>query len=49
MGEVKDIIRDYGVYFEYDDLLDLNEAQEKRKIHHSENHTVEDLKNSMFT
>jgi hypothetical protein len=31
MGEVKDIIRDYGVYFEYDDLLDLNEAQEKKK------------------
>ena len=31
MGEVKDIIRDYGVYFEYDDLLNLNEAQEKKK------------------
>ena len=31
IGEVKDIIRDYGVYFEYDDLLDLNEAQEKKK------------------
>jgi hypothetical protein len=31
MGEVKDIIRDYGVYFEYNDLLDLNEAQEKKK------------------
>jgi len=31
MGEVKDIIRDYGVYFEYEDLLNLNEAKEKKK------------------
>lgn len=30
MGEVKDIIRDYGVYFEYDDLLNLNEVKEKK-------------------
>lgn len=31
MDEIKDILRDYGVYFEYEDLLSLNEAKEKKK------------------
>jgi hypothetical protein len=31
MDEVKNILKDYGVYFEYDDLLSLNEAEEKKK------------------
>jgi hypothetical protein len=31
MDEIKDILRDYGVYFEYEDLLGLNEAKEKKK------------------
>ena len=31
MGRIKDILRDYGVYFEYEDLLSLNEAKEKKK------------------
>jgi hypothetical protein len=31
MDEIKDILRDYGVYFEYEDLLNLNEVKEKKK------------------
>ena len=49
MGEVKDIIRDYGVYFEYDDLLNLNEAQEKKKNPPLGKPKRGGSKNSMFT
>ena len=31
MDEVKDILRDYGVYHEYEDLLNLNETNKKKK------------------
>jgi hypothetical protein len=31
MDEVKNILKDYGVYFEYDDLLNVNESKEKKK------------------
>jgi hypothetical protein len=31
LNRVKEILRDYGVYFEYEDLLGLNEAKEKKK------------------
>jgi hypothetical protein len=31
VGEIKDILRDYGVYYDYEDLLNLNEAEDKKK------------------
>jgi hypothetical protein len=31
LNRIKEILRDYGVYFEYEDLLNLNEAKEKKK------------------
>jgi hypothetical protein len=31
IDEVKNIIRDYGYYYEFDDLLNLNEAEDKKK------------------
>jgi hypothetical protein len=31
MDEIRDILRDYGVYHEYEDLLNLNEADKKKK------------------
>jgi len=31
LNRIKEILRDYGVYFEYEDLLNLNEAKDKKK------------------
>jgi hypothetical protein len=31
MDEIRDILRDYGVYHEYEDLLNLNEIDKKKK------------------
>jgi hypothetical protein len=31
IGEIKNLLRDYGVYYDYEDLLNLNEAKEKKK------------------
>jgi hypothetical protein len=31
LEEVRDILRDYGVYYEYEDLLNLNETKDKKK------------------
>jgi hypothetical protein len=31
LGEIRDILKDYGVYYEYEDLLNLNEVKEKKK------------------
>ena len=31
LNRVKEVLRDYGVYFEYEDLLNLNEAAKKKK------------------
>jgi hypothetical protein len=30
IGEVKNIIRDYGVFFDYEDLLNMNESEKKK-------------------
>ena len=31
LNRVKEVLRDYGVYFEYEDLLNLNENKDKKK------------------
>jgi hypothetical protein len=31
IDEIKNLLRDYGVYYDYEDLLNLNEAEEKKK------------------
>ena len=31
LNRVKEVLRDYGVYYEYEDLLNLNEAAKKKK------------------
>ena len=31
LNRIREILRDYGVYFEYEDLLNLNESEDKKK------------------
>ena len=31
IDEIKNLLRDYGVYYDYEDLLNLNEAEDKKK------------------
>jgi hypothetical protein len=31
LNRIREVLRDYGVYFEYEDLLNLNESKDKKK------------------